>query len=96
MPASPKKHGNPRSPAMTASEDRYVYPAEGADPREVDREYVDPEQAAARQKDRAVSHPQETERAQGTSADSPGFDPADRERADDAAAPGEEGEDVTG
>jgi hypothetical protein len=69
----------------SASEDRYVYPAEGEDPRDHDQEVVDPAQ-------RQVSHPQETERDQGTSADSPGFDPSDRERADDAAAPGEEGQ----
>ena len=75
---------------MTSSEDRWVYPAEGADPRDADAV----KDEAARQ--RAVSHPQETERSQGTSADSPGFDPSDRERADDAAAPEEEGPAETG
>jgi hypothetical protein len=69
----------------SASEDRYVYPAEGEDPRSSDREVVDPVE-------RPVSHPQDVERSQGTSADSPGFDPSDRERADDAAPPEEEGQ----
>ena len=35
---------------------------------------------AKRQRERQVTHPQETEREQATSADSPGFDPADRDR----------------
>jgi hypothetical protein len=59
-----------------ASEDRYVYPAEGEQPLDDDRIEAPPGE-------RPVTHPQETERSQGTSADSPGFDPSDRERVDD-------------
>jgi hypothetical protein len=76
---------------MTSSEDRYVKPAEGADPRDIDREFTDANVVARREAGRAVTHPQPRERLQGTSADSPGFDPSDRERAAEAAAPGEEG-----
>ena len=65
------------------SEDRYTYPAEGDDPRDIDREVRDPEAMTKRENERAVTHPQEPERPQGTSADAPGFDPSDRERADD-------------
>lgn len=68
-----------------AGEDRYTYPTEGEQPLDDDRIEADPA-------DRPVSHDQEPERQQGTSADAPGFDPSDRERADRAAAPGEEGE----
>jgi hypothetical protein len=67
---------------MTSSEDRYVKPAEGADPREIDRELTDADAVARREAERQVTHPQPREREQGTSADSPGFDPADRERTD--------------
>jgi hypothetical protein len=68
-----------------AGEDRYTYPSEGEQPLDDDRIEADPA-------DRQVTHDQEPERAQGTSADAPGFDPSDRDRADAAAAPGEEGE----
>jgi len=69
----------------SASEDRWVYPTEGADPRDADA--VKDETLPKR----TGTHPQERERSQGTSADSPGFDPSDRERADQASAPEEEG-----
>lgn len=65
---------------MTSSEDRYVKAAEGEDPREIDRETTDADLVRRRARDRTVSHPQDRERAQGTSADAPGVDPADRER----------------
>jgi hypothetical protein len=72
------------------SEDRYTYPSEGEDPRDIDREVSDEKAMANRERDRQVTHPQEPERAQGTSADSPGFDPSDRDRADEAEpGPGE-------
>jgi hypothetical protein len=76
---------------MTSSEDRYVKPAKGADPRDIDRELTDADVVARREAERAVSHPQPRERQQGTSADSPGFDPSDRERTAEAAPSGEEG-----
>ena len=69
------------------SEDRWTYPSRDDDSRDIDREMIDPESVAAKQATRAVSHPQERERAQGTSADSPGIDPSDRERADDGGTP---------
>lgn len=61
------------------SEDRYTYPADGEDPRELDRELTDPERMARQQRDRAVTRDQEPVRGQGTSADAPGHDPSDRE-----------------
>lgn len=63
-----------------SSEDRWTYPSREDDSRDIDREHADPEAVAAKQAERAVSHPQERERRQGTSADSPGVDPSDRER----------------
>jgi hypothetical protein len=75
-----------------AGEDRYVHPAEGDDPRDIDRENVDPQRVAHAHEKRAVSHPQDVEGSQGTSADAPGFDPSDRDRAEQAALPGEEGQ----
>jgi hypothetical protein len=60
------------------SEDRYVHPTDGEDPRDIDREFADPEEAARVQRDRQVTNPQEPEREQGTSADAPGRNPADR------------------
>jgi hypothetical protein len=67
-----------------AGEDRYTYPTEGEQPQDDSRIEADPA-------DRPVSHDQEPERAQGTSADKPGFDPSDRDRADEAAGRNEEG-----
>jgi hypothetical protein len=62
------------------SDDRYTYPADGDDPRDIDRERTDEQKMAEAARDRAVTHPQDTERDQGTSADQPGLDPSDRER----------------
>ena len=61
------------------SEDRYTHPTEGEDPRERDQEFTDPEEVARVQRERHVTHPQEPERDQGTSADAPGDNPADRD-----------------
>jgi len=63
-----------------SSEDRWTYPAEGEDPRDIDRETADAEAVARKQADRVVSHDQPRERAQGTSADAPGVDASDREQ----------------
>jgi hypothetical protein len=62
------------------SEDRYTYPGEGETSRDIDREMADAETVARKQTERQVSHPQRPERQQGTSADTPGWDPSDRER----------------
>jgi len=61
------------------SEDRWTYPSEGDDSRDIDREMTDADSVARKQDERAVTHEQEPERAQGTSADAPGVDPSDRE-----------------
>lgn len=66
---------------MTSSEHRWVYPAEGADPREIDRETTDAEAMAEREATRAVSHDQEPVRSQGLSSDKPGVDVSEREEA---------------
>jgi hypothetical protein len=60
------------------SEDRYTYPATEDDPREGDRELTDAERQARLAEERQVTHPQKPQRSQGTSADAPGNDPADR------------------
>jgi hypothetical protein len=60
------------------SEDRYTYPTDGGDPRERDEEFTDAEEMAKRQRERQVTHAQEPERDQATSADAPGVNPADR------------------
>jgi hypothetical protein len=60
------------------SEDRYTYPTDGGDPRDRDEEFTDTEEMAKRQRERHVTHSQEREREQATSADSPGVNPADR------------------
>lgn len=65
---------------MTSSEDRWVYPPEGEDPRDIDREQTDADTVADRDADRQVSHDQDVERDQGLSSDQPGVDPSDRER----------------
>jgi hypothetical protein len=76
------------------SEDRYIYPTTGDDPRDIDREVGDADAMERRQKGRQVTHPQERERGQGTSADAPGFDPSDRERVDQVdKRPGADAED---
>ena len=61
------------------SEDRYTYPAEEDDPREVDREFTDAEHQAKLAEERHVTHAQKPLRKQGTSADTPGRNPADRQ-----------------
>jgi len=60
------------------SEDRWTYPSEGDDSRDIDREHADAQTVARKQEQRAVTHGQEPEHQQGTSADSPGADPSDR------------------
>lgn len=62
------------------SEDRYTHPTDGADPRERDEDFTDADKAAAVQRERQVTHPQEPEGDQATSSDSPGVNPADRHR----------------
>jgi hypothetical protein len=64
---------------MTNSDDRYVHPAEGEDPREIDREATDAATVQAKQRGRQVTHDQEPERAQGLSSDRPGVDVSERE-----------------
>lgn len=64
---------------MTSSEDRWVYPAEDEDPREIDRETTDAEAMAQREATRNVSHDQEPVRNQGLSSDKPGVDVSERE-----------------
>jgi hypothetical protein len=66
------------------SEDRYTHPTDGEDPRERDEEFTDPEKMAKLARERQVTNPQEPEREQATSADSPGRNPADRDQAPDA------------
>ena len=63
-----------------SSEDRWTYPSRDDDSRDIYREHADADAVAAKQSGRAVTHPQEPERQQGTSADAPGYDPSDRER----------------
>jgi hypothetical protein len=69
------------------SQDRWVHPADGDDPREIDRENTDAEAMAERERTRHVTHDQEVERAQGLSADKPGIDPSDRERDGEGGVP---------
>ena len=38
-----------RCPGMTSSQDRWVYPADGDDPRDIDRENTDGEAMAERE-----------------------------------------------
>ncbi len=70
---------------MTSSEDRWVYPADGADPRDLDRARAEAD-APDRDAERQVTHDQEVERDQGLSSDRPGVDVSEREVA--AEAPG--------
>jgi hypothetical protein len=67
---------------MTSSEDRWVNPADGEDPREADRAQQDGEAMAEREATRQVSHDQDVEREQDLSADRPGADPSNRDRDD--------------
>lgn len=64
---------------MTTSQDRWVYPADGEDPRDIDRENTDAATTAHREATRNVSHDQEVESAQGLSSDKPGVNPSDRD-----------------
>lgn len=61
------------------SEDRWTYPTGSDTSRDIDREQTDAETVARKQDERAVSHPQAPDRAQGLSADAPGVDPSDRD-----------------
>ena len=70
---------------MTSSEDRYVKPAAGEDPREIDREFTDAELVAKRAAERPVRHDQESEGDQGLSSDSPGVNVAERQSDGDDA-----------
>jgi hypothetical protein len=79
---------------MTSSEDRYVKPPAGEDPREIDREQTDAELVAERAATRQVSHPQEAEGAQGISSDAPGVDASDRGREASADLEGADGADA--
>jgi hypothetical protein len=67
---------------MTSSEDRWVYPARGVDPREIDRETTDAEKMAERETTRNVSHDQEPVRSQGLTSDKPGVDVSEREESE--------------
>jgi hypothetical protein len=60
------------------TEDRYTHPTDGEDPRERDEEFTDAEEQARLARKRHVTNPQTPEREQGTSADAPGRNPADR------------------
>lgn len=60
------------------SEDRYTYPAVDDTSRDRDRDFTDVEEQARLAEERAVVNAQEPEREQGTSADAPGTNPADR------------------
>jgi hypothetical protein len=68
---------------MTTSDDRYVKPADGEDPRDIDREFSDADVVARRQAERQVSHPQDREGEQGISSDAPGLDASNRDRIED-------------
>jgi len=61
---------------MTSSEDRWVYPPEGEDPRDADR---DKERGHQAERPRQVTHDQDPERTQGLSSDKPGVDVSERE-----------------
>jgi hypothetical protein len=60
------------------SEDRYTHPADGEDPRERDREFTDAEHQQELQRTRHVTNDEPPAGLQGTSADAPGTNPADR------------------
>jgi hypothetical protein len=66
---------------MTSSEDRWVYPTEGEDPRDLDDATRHAESVEGRQ----TSHDQDAERAQGLSSDKPGVDVSEREEAAEVA-----------
>ena len=60
------------------SEDRYTYPGEGDTSADRDVDFTDEDEQARLAERRAVVNDQEPERSQGTSADAPGRNPADR------------------
>ena len=60
------------------SEDRWTYPAAGDTSRDIDEEVTDAATVAAKQHERAVTHPQVPGRTQGLSSDAPGVNPAER------------------
>jgi hypothetical protein len=64
---------------MTTSEDRWVYPADGEDPRDIDRETTDAEAMAEREDTRQVTHDEDVEGGQGISSDRSGTDPSGRD-----------------
>jgi hypothetical protein len=72
---------------MTTSDDRWVHPADGEDPRAIDRENTDAEAMAEREKTRTVTRDQEVERDHGLSSDKPGVDPSDRDRDGEGGVP---------
>jgi len=72
---------------MTSSQDRWVYPADGDDPRDIDRETTDGEAMADRDATRQVSHDQDVEGASGLSSDKPGIDPSNRHHPDEGGTP---------
>jgi len=78
---------------MTTSGDRYVKPADGEDPRDIDREFTDAEVVARREATRQVSHQQEAKGEQRLSTDAKGFDASDRDTvdADETPVAGPEG-----
>jgi hypothetical protein len=61
------------------SEDRWVHPADGADPREIDRENTDAEAMAERERTRHVTHDEDADGQQGLSSDKSGIDVSERE-----------------
>ncbi len=73
---------------MTSSEDRWVYPADGEDPRDLDDATRHAESVEGRQ----TSHEQDAQREQGLSSDRPGVDVSEREVAAEAV-PAEAAED---
>ena len=64
--------------ALTMSEDRYTYPAEGDTSEDRDRDFTDVDEQARLAERRAVVNDEEPHREQGTSADAPGHNPSDR------------------
>ena len=66
---------------MTSSEDRWVYPAEGEDPRDLDDATRHAESVEGRQ----TSNDQDAVREQGLSSDKPGVDVSEREVAAETA-----------
>ena len=68
--------------SSTSGGGRQTYPADGADPREGDVDRQDDAEQERIAAERHVTHDQPVERAQGTSADAPGVNPADRDSED--------------